>query len=178
MDRTNLFQQMRTDHARVLQELEQLEVAAGCGPVPPAGPAPDLDALRDLAATMERNFARHMTAEDEVLFPALARALPGAAATLVPLREEHRELRAMLADLALLVDVRADQDRDEQLAVLARDFADLLRIHIRKEEAVAFRIAEPVLHPDELERLAAHWNPVSPTPARRDGASFGKELHP
>jgi hemerythrin-like domain-containing protein len=171
MDRTNLFNRMRADHGRVLVDLERLEMAAGCAPAH----ALDLAALRELATAMERNFALHMSAEDDVLFPALARALPATAASLAPLRDEHRELRAMLADLAGLLDRPASSARDEQIAVLARDFADLLRIHIRKEEAIAFRIAEPVLHGGELDQLAARWNPPSITPARCACTPPGKE---
>jgi hemerythrin-like domain-containing protein len=41
------------------------------------------------------------------------------------------------------------------VAVQLRDFVDLLRIHIRKEEVVVFRVAERALAPDAVAALAA-----------------------
>jgi hemerythrin-like domain-containing protein len=57
-------------------------------------------------------------------------------------------------------------DRDEQVAVQVRDFIDLLRIHIRKEEAVVIRVAERVLRPREVQALAAR---MTQTPRRESG---------
>jgi hemerythrin-like domain-containing protein len=166
---------MHDDHRRVLDELDRLERAAAAADAAGA----DAAEVRALVTRMREHFDTHMAAEDEVLFPALARALPGTRASLEPLQDDHRELRAMLTDLAHLLDAPAEHARDEQIAVLARDFADLLRIHIRKEEAIAFRIAEPVLHADELERLAERWTSVPTRRASREGTPpSGKELLP
>jgi len=56
---------------------------------------------------------------------------------------EHRDLESMLAGFTQTLALPPGPSRDEQLAVQARDLAELLRLHIRKEEAVVFRLADP-----------------------------------
>src|SRR5512132_3315689 len=121
MDRTRLFDRMHADHRRVLDEVAEMQRAAGCGNGTAPASAVDAPALRALVSRMEHAFALHMTAEDEVLFPAIAQALPHAVRSLEPLQDDHRELRAMLAGLAELLEAPAGPARDEQLAVVTRD---------------------------------------------------------
>ncbi|MBI5711708.1 MAG: hemerythrin domain-containing protein [Candidatus Eisenbacteria bacterium] len=154
MNPNTVFERMRADHQRVLAEIAELErIATGLGDAEPA--APGLERmLDDVVRMLELQFDTHMAAEDEVLFPALTRSLPETLGPIAPLRAEHQELRSMLAVLAELLRRPGSPGRDEQLAVQVRDFVDLLRIHIRKEEAVVFRVAEHVLAPPELQALA------------------------
>src|SRR5262249_4272433 len=70
---------MRRDHQRVLADLNALENAASR-----ADDARDGE-MQALLAGFAREFARHMAAEDELLFPALIQALPGTAAQMRPL---------------------------------------------------------------------------------------------
>jgi hemerythrin-like domain-containing protein len=66
--------------------------------------------------------------------------------------------------------------RDEQIAVQARDLVDLLRIHIRKEEALVLSVAERVLKPqeiDSLERRMRERMQMNPTPSPRAGGTKG-----
>jgi hemerythrin-like domain-containing protein len=174
-----LFERLRSDHRRVLEETAQIE-AAVAGP----GDGGRFDAgvevrLRDLLALLERQFATHMRAEDEAVFPALSAALPASGASLAPLAAEHRELRTMLAALVELVARPASGGRDEQIAVQVRDLADLLRIHIRKEEAVVFSIAERVLTPAELARLdSLAPGDAPPTHDPRPGRESSRGQHP
>jgi hemerythrin-like domain-containing protein len=123
--------------------------------------------LRALIAHLDRQFATHMAAEEAVLYPALERAFPESAPSLRPLHEEHVELRAMLAALAERLLRPAGRARDEQVVVQARDFADLLRIHIRKEEAVVFDVSERVLEARVLRGLARQLAPFVPATAPR-----------
>lgn len=143
------FLAFRRDHARVLDALSTLEshVLGGGGPL-------DERPLRDLVALLERQFATHMAAEDAVLYPALRAAFPAAGGTLEPLAADHAELRAMLAGLGGMLALPAGGFRDEQLAVLARDFTDLLRLHIRKEESLVLDVASRVLSRDEIAAMA------------------------
>lgn len=144
------FVAFREDHARVLERLASLEadVLAGGGPL---NDAP----LRELVAHLERQFATHMAAEDRVLFPALRAAFPEARGTIEPLVEDHAELRQMLSGLTGLLARSQDRARDEQLLVLARDLADLLRLHIRREESVVLDVASRVLSGAEIAAMAA-----------------------
>ncbi len=159
--RDDIFASMRLDHERVLVDVAALERAA-CG----VGQERERN-MRAVIAGMDRQFDTHMAAEDELLFPALRQALPATVAQIAPLSAEHADLRSMLAGLVATLALPAGMARDEQLRVQARDFAELLRIHIRKEEAVVFRLAEPVLGPAERDALARR---VSGAPV--NGASF------
>lgn len=143
------FLAFRSDHARVLGALEALEVWA----LPGGGPL-DEQPLRELVALLERQFATHMAAEDAVLYPALRTAFPEVGGTIDPLLADHAELRATLAALGGLLALAQDRARDEQLMVLSRDFTDLLRLHIRKEESLVLDVASRVLSHAEIAAMA------------------------
>jgi hemerythrin-like domain-containing protein len=168
MPQRNVFQELRDDHQRVLDELVVFERAAslvtalrsarGSG----STGTPARRRAEDARATMRRvldhfaeQFDTHMAAEDDVLFPMLTRALPEALGRIEPLALEHRELRGMLGSLRELIGRPVNAVADEQIAVQSRDFVDLLRIHVRKEEAVVFCVAERLLAPQELEEVAS-----------------------
>jgi hemerythrin-like domain-containing protein len=153
----------RRDHARVLARLRRFEASLPDG----RGRALREPTLRALIAHLERQFATHMAAEEAVLFPALEHAFPESAASLRPLQQEHAELRTMLASLARTLARPASHERDEQVLVQAHDFADLLRIHIRKEESVVFDVSERVLQSRELRGLARRLAPFVPANAPR-----------
>jgi hemerythrin-like domain-containing protein len=164
---STVFQRMRADHARVLGELDALERAARG-----AADGPDRErTLLGLVRMLEGQFATHMGAEDDVLFPALIEALPEARGSLTPLKAEHEELRSMLAGLAGVLAQPPGAAREEQIVVQARDLMDLLRIHVRKEEAVVFSVAERVLPEPTLQRIAERLQ--RPHPPNTGGTSPG-----
>jgi len=156
------FEQMRLDHHRVLERAAAVETAVLGGGVRPMGPATERE-LREALAVFESHFRGHVTAEDEVLFPALVRTLPETRRSVEPLESEHADLRDMLARLAATLAEPARPDRDEQIGVQLRDFIDLLRIHIRKEEALVMRVAEQVLPPREVQVLSARMSQIPRT---------------
>ena len=159
--RSSPYQPFRRDHSRVLARLESLEAALRVRRSRPVGEAP----IRALIAHLERQFATHMAAEEAVLFPTLERAFPESAPLLRPLGQEHVELRSMLSALAQTLLRPATAEREEQVVVQARDFADLLRIHIRKEESVVFDVSERVLEARVLRGLARRLAPFVPANA-------------
>jgi len=148
MNESKVFDRMRADHERVRRDMDALEAAAGR--------SPDAAVMQTVLEGLEREFEIHMDGEDAVLFPALLRALPHSLGHVEGLAAEHRDLRGMLSALLDLITRPAGAARDEQLGIQTRDFVDLLRIHLRKEEAVVFRVAEQFLGAGEVERLAAH----------------------
>lgn len=157
MQHAQIFEQMREDHRQVLGELRALESAA-TRDGRRAGRKDAAEGIRRVLDHMRRQFDTHMAAEDEVLYPALQEALPQTVANIGLLRGEHDTLRTMLAQLEATIAGAACPERDEQLAVQIRDFVDLLRIHIRKEEALVISVAERVLRPREVEALAARMS--------------------
>jgi hemerythrin-like domain-containing protein len=151
------FARFRREHRGVLGRLARLEQAV-------LARRPDRAAeelLRAAVLHLERQFATHMAAEDQVLFPAVGASFPEARETLAPLALEHAELRSMLATLQRTLDQPRGRARGEQLVVQTRDLVDLLRIHIEKEEAVVFALAERVLRPRGVRELARRLRPFN-----------------
>jgi hemerythrin-like domain-containing protein len=151
MTPSNVFQRMREDHRRVLARITVLETAAATS-ASRDWPGPEIGYV---LAMLARQFRTHMAAEDEVLYPALAEALPGTRPSLEPLEADHASLRMMLSDLEESLREPSSRSRNEAIAVQLRDLVDLLRIHIRKEEVVVFAVAERALSRIEMEALAA-----------------------
>ncbi len=188
MSGSSILAKLRADHRRVLRDVAALEAASpplrgespagsrGRGVRPPR--AADWNALRSLVGRLERQFATHMVAEDESLFPALEKVLPEARTSLQPLRAEHGELRALLSSLAERLGSADSGARDEQVVVQWRDFSALLRIHIRKEESAVFNVAEHALPPRELARVEALRFPLRAAARRRSPPHLGKEVRP
>lgn len=167
-----LFRDLRRDHALVLEEIGALEASLlkpGRGKSASAAER----SLSALVALLRTQFDSHMAAEDEVLYPALLGAIPAASGSIEPLFAEHAELRQMLARLAATLDEPATAERSEQIGVQVHDLADLLRLHIRKEESLVFRLAPQLLAPREIAAVSARLSqrretiPVTRPRARR-----------
>lgn len=159
MEPAGWLDRMRADHHRVLDRLAVL--------VPETGDHPARLQLPDVRAFVEflaQQFDTHMAAENDVLFPIVAQALPATTDSLMPLRLEHQELHTMLGALTALLDAPASHARDEQIGIQLADLAELLRLHIRKEERLVFQVAERVLSPGELERLVTERSANRPAP--------------
>lgn len=154
------FGAFRRDHAMVLSQLDALEsrtlTGAGLGDERLLGAAVEL---------LERQFATHMAAEDAVLYPAVQAAFPTSRSTLEALRADHVELRWMLTTISSRLGAPASPGRDEQLPVVLRDFIDLLRLHIHREETVVFDVASRVLSDHEAQELARRIAPSRELPA-------------
>ncbi len=149
----NAFRPFLDDHRRVLERLAALEPVIArqgrTGRLSRRGES----SLRELVTALFHQFSTHMSAEENVLYPALAEAFPAARQSLRPLQREHAELRTMLLRLDALLGNPATDSRDEQVAVQARDLIDLLTIHIRKEEHSVLDVARRVLTPGEISAL-------------------------
>lgn len=152
MDAESLIEGIKRDHRRVLSDVADLEALLGRGRA--ARPA-SAARLAELVAMLEREFGTHMAAEDEVLYPAVLKALPASRGSVEPLFDEHAELRLMLERLIETMHEEPDPDRDEQIAVQVADMAELLRIHIRKEESLILSVTARLLRPEDIEAV---WN--------------------
>jgi hemerythrin-like domain-containing protein len=178
MKKVTIFDQMKSDHREVLARLASLEAVAREAEQHVRGrgrgwPGPE---VAETLRILERQFATHMAAEDEVLFPALLEALPQTRLSIEPLKADHAELRTMLERIQETMQETPSAARDEQIGVQLRDLVDLLRIHLRKEEALVISVAERVLQPREVEALAARRSsgePQGATKSPRSGPSKG-----
>jgi hemerythrin-like domain-containing protein len=164
---TTPFQSFHDDHRNVLARLDALDGMLDARSARGAGGPLDERPVQDLVSHLDAQFATHMRDEEELLFPALAESLPEAVPSLSPLRAEHAELRQMLAAITVLLGRAASPARDEQIVVQLRDFVDLLRIHVHKEEAAVFKVAARVLPPPEILALSAR---ITARRERREGS--------
>jgi hemerythrin-like domain-containing protein len=177
MKRSEIFDQMREDHRRVLSGIAVLEKAAAANAAERTSegwPGGEVKGMLDL---LTRQFATHMAGEDQVLYPALIGTAPEMRLSLEALRADHDTLRMMLDDLEETIAEAPGMIRDEQLAIELRDFVDLLRIHIRKEEAIVINVAERVLSAEEVEALGARMGRLTDKSFQDPGTGHSKGAH-
>jgi hemerythrin-like domain-containing protein len=102
--------------------------------------------LRPLQTEIDQSFTHeikgHFLAEEQELFP-VARRHPELAPLVDELLDEHRQLREHFARAAAQT-----MDRDE-----LQSFAQLLSVHIRKEERQLFEALQKLLSREEMETL-------------------------
>jgi len=155
----------------MLAEIRDLEarVLGGVG-------VADEGALRLAIARLAEGFLAHVAEEDSVLHPAIQVAFPTGRPTIEALRADHAELRLMLHTLTTLTRQLPSAGRDEQVQVVLRDFVDLLRLHVRREESAVFDVASRALSSEEateLERRISARPGQDPLPGDSPGASKG-----
>lgn len=143
---------MRRDHRNVLDRIGALETRLRRAGRPSAAEGEAVNELLDLLGLP---FDRHMVAEDEALYPAMLAAIPAVSGSIEPLFAEHAEIRQMLRRLRELADEAPSAGRTEQIRIQVHDLADLLRLHIAKEETLIFRLAPRLLGTREIATIAA-----------------------
>jgi hemerythrin-like domain-containing protein len=109
----------------------------------------DLAALKCSAALFEATILAHAHFENDPLFAALDRVMPGGG-PVGAMRAEHEEIEGELARVAMC------RDAGEARLHLAAAIAEA-RSHFHKEEVVLFPMAEQLLGADVLEEMAAAW---------------------
>jgi hemerythrin-like domain-containing protein len=108
-----------------------------------------IEEVRAAAGPMISALLSHARVEDELLFPALERAM-GDPGPLVVMRGEHREIDELLARVAR-ADDKATACGDLWAAI------ELARDHFAKEEQVLFPMARDAIPAAELEQLGEQW---------------------
>jgi hemerythrin-like domain-containing protein len=136
----NLIDALLGEHAVLYALFEDLEDRVDSA---------SLDEVRAACGPVTAGLLSHAHLEDELLFPALERAL-GEAGPLVVMRSEHQEIDRLLARAAVAAE-RATACGDIWAAL------ELARDHFAKEEAVLFPMARDALDEAELGRLGAQW---------------------
>jgi len=120
----------------------------------------DLERVAKIADFL-RNFADrcHHAKEQDLLFPAMnRRGLPSDTGPIAVMLHEHDEGRAHVRAIILELE-EAEPDRAE-IARHLREFANLLRGHISKEDDVLYVMADQLLTPADQEELTAAFERV------------------
>jgi hemerythrin-like domain-containing protein len=161
------FAGLRAEHTRALDALRKLECTLG----DTSHRGRDERPVHAVVGYLVGPLRVHLAVEERVVFPALIKNLPELALTLESLRKEHAVIRDISESLGELLARPGTPRRDEQLLVQGRDLADLIRLHLRKEERAALDWSERVLPSTvQLEfgrRIARALAPVPPDDVRR-----------
>jgi hemerythrin-like domain-containing protein len=97
----------------------------------------------------------HHHKEEDLLFPVLREREAGVDAVIGTMLSEHRMGRAAVRAVdGALMDADWDRSACETVAVNLGVYAELLRLHMAKEELVLFPLAEKLLSDHEMELLA------------------------
>jgi hemerythrin superfamily protein len=94
----------------------------------------------------ESGLRAHMAAEETHVFPGLDELEPGEVAAL---RVEHAELRKLLGELGVAVELHAVREN------VARALVDRLHAHAAREDRIVYRWADEKLRPGTLVALSA-----------------------
>jgi iron-sulfur cluster repair protein YtfE (RIC family) len=134
----DVIELLEADHRLIGQLVMQLEAAD------------DPAEIRTLFLRVGQELAAHEAAEQQVLFPAFARALAAAGDNTVDRRMgEHEEVNELLAEMRILA--------PDGFGFAKRASALLLEVnsHFQFEEETVFTRMRSAMSPDELTELAA-----------------------
>lgn len=107
-----------------------------------------IEGVRRLAALLAAGLVPHAQIENEFLFEPLAEATgPGPALVMI---DEHGRIEAALEEVEAITDPDRARARVLEAIALARD-------HFRKEEEIAFPLAEATFGTERLIELGRRW---------------------
>jgi iron-sulfur cluster repair protein YtfE (RIC family) len=110
----------------------------------------DWEGARAAVADLTKVTLNHLRLEEEVLFPDLKQAHPGALGPTSVMRGEHAQARRLLEDLSAAVAIGS---RSETLG-LVETLLMLLQQHNAKEEGILYPMADAVLRSSGAELAA------------------------
>lgn len=137
--RPDAVELLSADHRTVEQLFHQFELASKTSAV---------ENQRDLAQRIVRDLSVHAAAEEQVLYPAIRRALDDGERLADDSTAEHAEIKQLLADLD---GVQPDDDR---FFPGFRRVMDLVRAHVADEEESLLPRLREAVGQDELYELA------------------------
>ncbi len=132
------------EHETVLKKLGEIRHAAASGNV--AGVA-------SLLPFFEVDIQLHRRKEEEILFPAIARACGENGSPVGCMLHEHQIEKGLVERIRRDVDAGGGAAGGRTLLADVEEFVDFLRLHIRKENEVLFPLAEGILPPGEKEAV-------------------------
>ena len=157
---------LRDEHRQILQVADALEWLLDPAAQGRTEHDPDPDFHRiGLCIRFIRLFADacHHGKEEDLLFPALAdKGLPLDSGPIAVMLHEHRLGREITATMADAIDdARAGDDQaHRRLMNAGREYVELIRGHILKEDNVLFPMACRAISPQEMEHLARRFADV------------------
>lgn len=157
-----LSQEHRAIEARLAEMETEIQAAAAASLFPAA--------FFESALDFFRNFADgcHHAKEENFLFPLMKeRGVPEHGGPLGVMLAEHDQGRAYLREIRenLAAAARGSASACDAVYASAGAYIDLLRAHIFKEDTILFRLAQRILHPDDVAELNKQFAAIE-MPAR------------
>ncbi len=149
----NATDQLRAEHEGITTMLDILERISGqMASGKPANPD-HLDQIVEFLSVFADQC--HHGKEEDILFPALEKAgIPREGGPIGVMLSDHEQGRGHIRAMRkALENLKAGRDGAEEFARAARDYIELLRNHILKENNVLFVMAEKTLTSEEQTRL-------------------------
>jgi hemerythrin-like domain-containing protein len=109
----------------------------------------------------------HHGKEEEKLFPMLvARGLSSTMGPTVVMRDEHQQGRRLMTAMsnAITLGFRGDRSAQWQFAKAAKEYINLLRTHIQKEDHCLFPMAEQLLSETDQAELLSQFDAAENQP--------------
>lgn len=147
-------QPLRDEHRELFPMVDSLRVAAeAVGKVR----SDELATLVDLALDfITRQLIPHAKAEEEVLYPVVAR-LMGAPAATATMSRDHAEVIRLTSELASLrnrmTQARLDEDQSQFLQQLMYGLHAIIKVHFAKEEEVYLPLLDARLSASEARTM-------------------------
>ncbi|MDX1643329.1 MAG: hemerythrin domain-containing protein [Thermoanaerobaculia bacterium] len=145
---------LKREHQVILRVIAVLE---GLLDRQAAGEPPEVEALAD-CVTFFRLFADacHHAKEEDLLFPGLEqRGVPRDGGPIGVMLSEHRVARQLVGSMAAALErLPRDPSAAHDVESAGRDYIELLRQHILKEDNVLFAIGDQVMSEDDQSTLA------------------------
>lgn len=166
---------LRKEHDAILK---MLEAATRTGERLDRGQPVDPQILDDLLEFFQLFADKcHHGKEEDLLFPLLEKkGMPRAGGPIGVMLHEHEEGRRLIAEMSASAAAYRDGNATagERWSGAARQYADLLRQHIFKENNVLFVMAERMLSEAEQQETAAAFSRVE---TEKMGAGTHERLH-
>jgi hemerythrin-like domain-containing protein len=140
---------LRDEHRVILRALDLLERAIGPG-------AATADGWWGAAVAWLRAFAdrNHHAKEEQSLFPAMVKAgVPSEGGPVAVMLDEHARGRALIVAIA--------DGAGAARTAAVREYVDLLRAHIDKENDVLFPLADAVIDPPLMQAVGREFEAVA-----------------
>lgn len=149
-------QPLRDEHQELLPSIDALRtVADSVGEVPVAVLRHQLDAAYEFLAY---HLMPHAQAEEQVLYPAVAKVL-GAPEATATMSRDHTEISRLTAELASLRSQLAEaatySTLEKALRRVLYGLYTLIKLHFAKEEEVYLSLLDARLPPDDTQRMLA-----------------------
>ncbi len=148
---------LRRDHRRMEEILAHFERELS----DPQGSG--LDAIARTFGEIRRELARHFRREEEVFYPAFQTAAAASGYDTSNLRQEHSDVRGVIAALESLLEARAGSGEPApsvraEIATVGWELWNHVHHHMAEEENGLLAFADRVLDAETQERLARRMN--------------------